>query len=146
MNSVLLFFLNPTIIFASNFFQIDTKDYFLKDIEKVELCQDLADEQFCESRIDKERCLKDFSFSSEIKTIKNQPKLILSKKTKLQSNESGIKYTFTKLDTHTVKIQGNKGITTSNYSHSSYSIKGEDSKYVPSFILNSTCRGDGDSD
>jgi hypothetical protein len=111
--------------------------------QKVELCQDFADEKYCGSKINEESCHEDFSFKGSIEHLKNMPNVLTLKKFTLTSKGRDLK--FSKKETY--KVQFEDGEFKSRYGHESYSTYGKDqSSHVPSFILDSSCKGDDDSD
>ena len=140
MKSFLILVLFPFVSMAADLSKTEEIKINLSEGYQVELCQDLSDEHFCGSKIEKEKCIEANVFSGKAEVIKGEPKLFLSKKVTLKSKDSDLK--FKKEDVYSVEIKKNK--ITSRYNYSSYSAKGLEK--APSFILDASCRGDGDSD
>jgi hypothetical protein len=129
-------------VFAMDF-DTEKSKFDLNQKQKLELCQDLAYARFCGSEVDGARCLNDFEFSGRNKHLAGKPKLALKKSYKLKSKDHD--FTFAKEENFNIFSSGEDLI--SIYTYESYEAKGKDSSsYVPSFILDSSCKGDGDKD
>ncbi len=136
----LMVLLSTSTVFAKDF-KTEKSKFNLSAKDKHELCADYADEHFCGSGIDTNKCENDFEFSGTVKHIEGNAEAVTQKTYKMKSKIHDID--FTKKVHFNVSIKGNK--LKSTYLSESYSLKGTDSKEVaPAFVKDSSCKGDGD--
>lgn len=138
-----LLIIAPSLVEANDFSATEVSARNMKTKEKIELCESFADEKFCGSKIDEDKCINDFKFEVKTKHLKNEPKLIVQRNFKMKAINSDLE--FTKKEIHQIQI-GN-GELTSRYMYDSYSTEGGASFVAnSSFVLDTSCLGDGDSD